>query len=69
MKNSQNRLVFHTDGSLSVRIAGRWRYAVSQLTRTEYMALPYEAKKRVLLAEFETGRELIEDTRLMVSRS
>ena len=69
MKNSQNRLVFHTDRSLSVRIAGRWRYAVSQVTRTEYMALPYEAKKRLLLAEFETGRELIEDTRLMVSRS
>ena len=69
MKNSQNRLVFHIDGSLSVRIAGRWRYAVSQVTRTEYMALPYEAKKRLLLAEFETGRELIEDTRLMVSRS
>ena len=69
MKNSQNKLVFHTDGSLSVRIAGRWRYTVSQVTRTEYMALPYEAKKRLLLAEFETGRELIEGTRLMVSRS
>ena len=51
-----------------MRIAGEWRSAVSQLTRTEYMALPYEAKKRLLLVEFETGRELIEDTRLMVAR-
>ena len=33
------------------------------------MALPYEAKKRLLLVEFETGRELIENTRLIVSRS
>jgi hypothetical protein len=51
-----------------VRIAGVWRHAVSQVTRTEYMALPYEAKKRLLLAEFEAGRELIEHTRLMVAR-
>jgi len=69
MRASLNKLVFHADGKLSVRIAGKWRYAISQLTRTEYMALPYEAKKRLLLAEFETGRELIEGTRLMVSRS
>ena len=41
---------------------------MDQVTRTEYMALPYEAKKRLLLAEFETGRELIEHTRLMVAR-
>ena len=67
MSNSQNTLVFHVDGSISVRIAGRWRHAVGQVTRTEYMALPYEAKKR-FLAEFETGRELIQDTRLMVSK-
>lgn len=68
MRNSQNTLVFHADGSISVRIAGRWRHAVGQVTRTEYMALPYEAKKRLLLAEFETGRELIQDTRLMISK-
>ena len=68
MTNSQNKLVFHVDGRLSVRIAGVWRHAVSQVTRTEYMALPYETKKRLLLAEFETGRELIQDTRLMVSK-
>jgi hypothetical protein len=68
MRDSANKLVFHTDGTLSVRIAGRWRNAVTQLTRTEYMSLPYEAKKRLLLAEFETGRELIEATKLMVAR-
>jgi hypothetical protein len=68
MRDSPNKLVVHTDGTLSVRIAGKWRSAVSQLTRIEYMALPYEAKKRLLLAEFETGRELIKDTRLMVAR-
>lgn len=68
MRDSPNKLVFHADGTLSVRIAGKWRYAISQLTRTEYMALPYEAKKRMLLAEFETERELIEGTRLMLSR-
>jgi hypothetical protein len=68
MKDSPNKLVFHANGTFSVRIAGKWRSAVSQLTRTGYMALPYEAKKRLLLAEFETGCELIEDTRLMVAR-
>ena len=68
MKDSPNKLVFHADNTFSVRIAGKWRSAVSQLTRTEYMALPYEAKKRLLLAEFETGREMIEQTRLMVAR-
>jgi hypothetical protein len=68
MTNSQNKLVFHVDGRLSVRVAGVWRLAVSQVTRTEYVALPYEAKKRLLLVEFETGRELIEHTRLMVAR-
>ena len=68
MKDSPNKLVFHADGTFSVRIAGKWRSAVTQLTRTEYMALPYEAEKRLLLTEFETGRELIEDTRLMVAR-
>ncbi|MBV8099093.1 MAG: hypothetical protein JOZ31_08045, partial [Verrucomicrobia bacterium] len=60
MKDSPHKLVFHADGAFSVRIAGKWRSAVSKLTRTEYMALPYEAKKRLLLAEFETGREMIE---------
>jgi hypothetical protein len=69
MRDSPNKLVFHGDGTLYVRIAGKWRSAVSQLTRIEYMALPYEAKKRLLLAKFETGRELIEGTRLMLSRS
>ena len=68
MRDSPNKLVVHTDGTLSVRIAGKWRSAVSQLTRIEYMALPYEAKKRLLLVEYETRRELIEGTRLMVSR-
>ena len=68
MRDSPNKLVFHADGTFSVRIAGKWRSAVSQVARTEYLALPYEAKKRLLLVEFETGRELIENTRLMVPR-
>ena len=45
MKEYPDKLVFHTDGKLSVRIGGKWRYAVSQLTRAEYSALPYEAKE------------------------
>jgi len=68
MRDSLNKLVFHADGTLSVRIAGKWRNAISQVTRSEYMALPYEAKKRLLLVEFEIGRELIKGTRLMVAR-
>jgi hypothetical protein len=68
MRDSPNKLVFHGDGTLSVRIAGKWRNAISQVTRSEYMALPYEAKKRLLLVEFEIGRELIKGTRLMVAR-
>jgi hypothetical protein len=67
MRDSLNKLVFHADGTLSVRIAGKWRNAISQVTRSEYMALPYEAKKRLLLVEFEIGRELIKGTRLMVA--
>ena len=62
------KLAFHADGTLSVRIGSKWRNTISQVTRSEYMALPYEAKKRLLLAEFETGRELIEHTMLMVAR-
>jgi len=68
MRDSPNKLVFHADGTLSVRVAGKWRNAISQVTRSEYMALPYEAKKRLLLVEFEIGRELIKGTRLMVAR-
>ena len=68
MRDSPNKLVFHADGTLSVRVAGKWRNAISQVTRSEYMALPYEAKKRLLLDEFEIGRELIKGTRLMVAR-
>ncbi|HXM29641.1 MAG TPA: hypothetical protein VN957_26695 [Chthoniobacterales bacterium] len=68
MTGSPNKLVFHADGKLSIRIAGKWRYAVSQLTRTEYMALPYEIKKRLLLFEFQTGRQSIQDTPVIVSR-
>jgi hypothetical protein len=68
MNDSPNKLVFHADGTLSVRIGGKWRNAISQVTRSEYMALPYEAKKRLLLTEFASGRELIEGTRLMVAR-
>ena len=68
MNDSPNKLVFHADGTLSVRIGGKWRNAISQVTRSEYMALPYEDKKRLLLVEFATGRELIKGTRLMVAR-
>jgi hypothetical protein len=68
MRDSPNKLVFHADGTLSVRITCKWRNAINQVTRSEYMALPYEAKKRLLLVEFEIGRELIKATRLMVAR-
>ena len=60
--------LFLTQTALFRRIACRWRNAVGRLTRTEYMSLPYEVKKRLLLAEFETGRELIKDIKLMVAR-
>jgi len=62
MRNLPNKLVFEADGKLSVRVPGKWRREVSQLTRNEYMALPYEAKEKILFAEFQTGRELIQDT-------
>jgi hypothetical protein len=39
------KLAFHADGTLSVRIGGKWRNTISQVTRSEYMALPYEAKE------------------------
>ena len=68
MKDSLNKLVFHADGTLSVLIGGKWRNAISQVTRSEYMAHPYEAKKGLLLVEFEIGRELIKGSRLMVAR-
>lgn len=68
MRVHPTNFFFHADGTLSVRIAGKWRNAISQVTRSEYMALPYEAKKRLLFVEFEIGRELIKGTRLMVAR-
>jgi hypothetical protein len=68
MRNLFNKLVFHADGKLSVRVSGKWRHEVSQLTRSEYMALPYEAKEKMLFAEFQTGRELIQGTPVIVSR-
>jgi hypothetical protein len=45
MTGSPNKLVFHSDGTLSVRVSGKWRRAANQLTRTEYMALSYEARE------------------------
>ena len=62
MRNLSNKLVFHADRKLSVRVPRKWRREVSQLTRNEYMAIPYEAKEKILFAEFQTGRELIQDT-------
>ena len=59
MRNLPNKLVFEADGKLSVRVPGKWRREVSQLTRNEYMAIPYEAKEKILFAEFQTGSELI----------
>ena len=55
MRNLSNKIVFHADGKLSVRVPGKWQREVSQLTRNEYMALPYEAKEKMLFAEFQTG--------------
>ena len=68
MTGSPNKLVFHSDGTLSVRVSGKWRRAANQLTRTEYMALSYEARERIVLTEFQTGRELIQATPVIVSR-
>ena len=68
MRNLSNKIVFHADGKLSVRVPGKWQREVSQLTRNEYMALPYEAKEKMLFAEFQTGRELIQGTPVIVSR-
>ena len=68
MRNLSNKIVFHADGKLSVRVPGKWQREVSQLTRNEYMALPYEAKEKLLFSEFQTGRELIQGTPAIVSR-
>jgi hypothetical protein len=59
MTNSPNKLVFHEGGSLSVRIAGRWRERVRKLTAAEYLALPYSERERIVLAEYERSRSLI----------
>ena len=68
MTDSPNKLVFHADDTFSVRVSGKWQHAVNQLTRTEYMALSYEARERIVLTEFQTGRELIQATPVIVSR-
>jgi len=59
MTSSPNKLVFHEGGSLSVRIAGRWRERIRKLTASEYLALPYQDRERVVLAEYERSRSLI----------
>ncbi len=64
MRNLSNKLVFHANGKHSVRVPRKWRREVSQLTRNEYMALLYEAKEKMLFAEFQTGRDLIQGTPL-----
>ena len=68
MRNLPNKLVFEADGKLSVRVPGKWRREVSQLTRNEYMAIPYEAKEKILFAEFQTGKRIDTGYPVIVSR-
>jgi hypothetical protein len=66
MTSSPNKLVFHAGGSLSVRIAGWWRKRVRMLTPSEYLALPYPDRERVVLAEYERSRSLIKGHKPLV---
>jgi len=68
MRNLSNNLCFTRTESFLCAFPEKWRREVSQLTRNEYMALPYEAKEKLLFSEFQTGRELIQGTPAIVSR-
>jgi hypothetical protein len=58
MKDSPNKLRIHEDGRMSVRINGRWADDLVELSQEQYLALPREDRKRLIQAEYASGRSL-----------
>lgn len=69
MRGSPNKLVMHEDGTMSVRIGGRWRKRIIELSSAEYLALNRDDKEKIVLAEFVLGRTRVMGSRVIVSRA
>jgi hypothetical protein len=59
----------HEDGTMSVRIGGRWRKRIIELSSAEYLALNRDDKEKIVLAEFVLGRTRVMGSRVIVSRA
>src|SRR5215472_8407118 len=62
-KNTQKRaprnvLKAHQDGTFSIRIDGKWRRKLRELSQTQYLSLLQSDRERLILREFQTGRSV-----------
>lgn len=64
----RNTLVAHLDGKFSVRIDGRWRRRISELSSETYLSLLRCDRERLVLREFETGVPTVTGSRVIVQR-
>jgi hypothetical protein len=69
MRGSPNKLVMHGDGTMSVRIGGRWRKRIIELSPNDYLALKRDDREKIVLAEFVLGRTRVMGSRVIVSRA
>lgn len=62
---------FHVDGSISVRVDGRWHHG-QELDQRLYLSFPGEIRrqimKRIVALEYADGRSRIEGSAVVVSR-
>jgi hypothetical protein len=62
---------FHTDGSVSIRVNGRWHHD-QQLDHRLFLSLPGATRqavmRRIITAEYRNGRQLITGSKILVSK-
>jgi hypothetical protein len=63
-------LRFRRDGLLDFRPRDKrgWICGLDQITHLQYLSLPYRVRRRLTLIEFVTGRPLVADTPVIVSK-
>jgi hypothetical protein len=70
-KSKPATIRFRKDGRLDYRARDErgWLHGLSELSHGQYLALPYRVRRRLVLAEFLTGKSLVSGSSPLVSRT